>query len=294
VAGAPLSGSFTVSIAGTALPAEVAPQLVSVVVEDNLNLPDVVVLRFRDPARTVLASTGATVGAALTVGVVGPAEPAPVPLIEAEVTAVEAEIDATGTFTVVRGYDKAHRLFRGRHTDTYVQSTASDVAKKVAARAGLPTGTVEATTTVYPHLSQGGVSDWQFLSALAREIGYEVAVRQGRLDFRKPRTAAEAPPVQGAAQEPGPLVLQQGSNLIRLRAVVTSSDQVSEVEVRGWDVAAKRALVAAVPAFVVEAAARATASGPPGAGASSEPQAASPRAASSRARRAATRDMPPW
>ena len=37
-------------------------------------------------------------------------------------------------------------------------------------------------------------------------------------------------------------MLQQGSNLLRLRAGVTSADQVSQVEVRGWDVATKKAL----------------------------------------------------
>ena len=38
---------------------------------------------------------------------------------------------------MIRGYDQAHRLFRGRRTETYTQSTASDVATKVAQRAGL-------------------------------------------------------------------------------------------------------------------------------------------------------------
>ena len=40
----------------------------------------------------------------------------PEPLIEGEITALEAEFDAAGTFTVIRGYDQAHRLFRGRRT----------------------------------------------------------------------------------------------------------------------------------------------------------------------------------
>jgi len=36
-------------------------------------------------------------------------------------------------------------------------------------------GTVDATSTVFDHLSQGGVSDWEFLDGLAREIGHVVA-----------------------------------------------------------------------------------------------------------------------
>ncbi len=253
---APLPGHFEISVAGSPLPDELTPQLVSVVVEDNLNLPDVVVVRLRDPHRTAVKSANIRVGAPLTVAAVGAASSTPVPLVDAEVTAVEAEIDTTGTYTVVRGYDPAHRLFRGRHTATYQQVTASDVARTVAQRAGLQAGTIQPSSTVHPHLSQGGVSDWQFLSALAREIGYEVTVRKGKLDFRPPAKAADAPPARtepGAGVDPGPLVLQQGSNLLRLRASVTSADQVSKVQVRGWDVATKKALVAESPARTTSA-----------------------------------------
>ena len=62
------------------------------------------------------------------------------PLMTGEVTALEAEFDAGGTFTVLRGYDAAHRLFRGRRTEAYTQMTASDIALKVAQRAGLQVG----------------------------------------------------------------------------------------------------------------------------------------------------------
>lgn len=240
-----LTGSFTISVSGAALPAGLEQVLVSATVEHSLNLPDVVALRFRDPDRTFLAAAGIAIGAPLTVSVAGPDDAAPQVLIEAEVTALEAEFDATGTFTVVRGYDASHRLFRGRRTETYTQLTASDAARKVASRAGLGVGVIEATSTVFAHLSQAGVSDWQFLDALAREIGYEVCVRAGKLDFRKPRAASDAPAVGG---DPGPLVLQQGYNLLRFRAVVTSADQVKDVQVRGWDVARKQALIGVAPA----------------------------------------------
>jgi hypothetical protein len=45
---------------------------------------------------------------------------------------------------VIRGYDQTHRLFRGRHTESFVQMTASDIAKKVAQKAGLKIGEVGA------------------------------------------------------------------------------------------------------------------------------------------------------
>ncbi len=246
MAEAQVSNAFTVSVDGKPMPADLVPLMVSAVVDDSLNLPDLVILRFRDPDRTVLAKSGMKIGSKLVVAATSRGSTTPAPLITAEVTALEVEFDTTGTFTVVRGFDPAHRLFRGRRTETYTQVTASDVAKKVAQRVGLTLGTVDATSTVFDHLSQGGVSDWEFLDGLAREIGHEVAVKDGKFEFRAPKPATDAPPPKSEQAEP--LLLRQGSDLVRFRAVVTSAEQVKEVQVRGWDVASKKALVGTAPA----------------------------------------------
>lgn len=246
MAQAQISNAFTISVDGTPLPADLEPLLVSADVDDSLNLPDLVILRFRDADRTVLPKSKIKIGAKLVVAATSKASTAPEPLITAEVTALEVEFDATGTFTVIRGYDPAHRLFRGRRTETYTQVTASDVARKVAQRAGLPVGTVDATSTVFDHVSQGGVSDWEFLDGLAREIGHEVAVKDGKFEFRAPKHAKDAPAPRSEPAEP--LLLRQGTDLVRFRSVVTSAEQVKEVQVRGWDVARKQALVGTAPA----------------------------------------------
>lgn len=246
MAEAQVSNAFTVSVDGTPMPADLVPLMVSAVVDDSLNLPDLVILRFRDPDRTVLAKSGMKIGSKLVVAATSRGSTTPAPLITAEVTALEVEFDTTGTFTVVRGFDPAHRLFRGRRTETYTQVTASDVAKKVAQRVGLTLGTVDATTTVFDHLSQGGVSDWEFLDGLAREIGHEVGVKDGKFEFRAPNPATDAPAPKSEQAEP--LLLRQGNDLIRFRAVVTSAEQVKEVQVRGWDVASKKALIGTAPA----------------------------------------------
>ncbi len=167
-----------------------------------------------------------------------------------EITALEAEFDTGGTFTVLRGYDPAHRLFRGRRTESYTQMTASDIATKVAQRAGLKLGEVTSTSTVYDHVSQGGTSDWELLDSLAKDVGYEITVREGKFDFTKPASAGGAPSAGGASTT-NPLVLRLGTDLLRFRAVVTSAEQVKEVEVRGWDVASKKALTSTAPAKTV-------------------------------------------
>jgi len=243
----PTSAGFLVEIDGSPLPPEVAAQLASAHVDDSLRLPDMFVLRFRDQDRTVLAGAKVKIGSAAKISVQTSDGQTPEPLISGEVTALEAEFDSTGTFTVIRGYDQAHRLFRGRRTESYTQSTVSDVVTQVARRAGLKVGTLEMTSTVHPHLSQGGVTDWEFLDRLAREIGYEITVKDGSLDFRKPETAQTAPSGGGPGQS-NPLVLKMGTDLLRFRSVVTSAEQVKEVQVRGWDLAEKKALTANAPA----------------------------------------------
>ena len=243
----PTSAGFVVEIDGSPLPPEVAALLSAAYVDDSLRLPDLFVLRFRDQDRTVLTKSKAKIGSTAKISVQTSDGQTPEVLISGEVTALEAEFDNTGTFTVIRGYDQAHRLFRGRRTETYTQSTASDVATQVARRAGLKVGTVDSTSTVHDHISQGGVTDWEFLNKLAGEIGYEVLVKDGKFDFRKPQVAGNAPTAGGPA-DTNPLVLKMGTDLLRFRSVVTSAEQVKEVQVRGWDLAEKKALTANAPA----------------------------------------------
>jgi phage protein D/phage baseplate assembly protein gpV len=249
---APTSSGFLVEIEGSPLPADAKALLVSAHVDDSLRLPDTFVLRFRDTERIVITKSGAKIGSKVKVSVASDGSASPEALIQGEVTALEAEFDSTGTYTIIRGYDQAHRLFRGRRTETYTQSTASDVATKVAQRAGLSVGKVESTSTVFDHLSQAGVTDWEFLEGLAKQIGYEIAVKDGKFDFRKPQKA-DAAPAGGKAAAENPLVLRLGTDLLRFRSLITAAEQVKEVQARGWDLAQKKAFVATSPAKTTSA-----------------------------------------
>ena len=197
-------------------------------IDDSQRLPDMFLLRFRDPARIVLEQDQRQDRRQGQDQRDDRRRPDPEPLIEGEITALEAEFDAGGTFTVIRGYDQAHRLFRGRRTASYVQMTA-DIATKVAQRAGLKVGSVTSTRTVFPHLSQAGQTDWDVLDLLTRDNGYEVAVRDGSFSFSPPATAAKAPTASSGAP-PNPLVLELGKDLLRFRSVLSSAQQVGKVE----------------------------------------------------------------
>jgi phage protein D len=242
-----ITSTCLVEVDGTPLPADLAPLLVSAYVDDSQQLPDTFVLRFRDPNRLVLTKTGAKIGSKITVSVQVAGAAQPEALLSGEVTALEAEYDTGGTFTVLRGYDQTHRLFRGRRTAAYQQMTASDIATAIAQRAGLEIGEVTSTSTVYDHLSQAGQTDWEILSALARTANLEITVRDGKFSFAPPAVAGTAPSATGTT-DPEPLALQLGRDLLRFRSVLTSAGQVDSVEVRGWDVATKRALTTTQPA----------------------------------------------
>ncbi len=235
------SNNFRVEVEGQPLPDDVAKALVTAVADGHIALPDAFSLTFRDPARSVIADGKFTIGAKVKISVTSEADTGK-PLMTGEVTALEAEHDPGGTYTVVRGYDQSHRLLRGRRTETYADVTYADVARRVAQLAGLTAGTIDSTPTTHPHVSQGNQSDWEFLWGLAREVGHEVAVAEGKLHFRKPAPAA-AGPDSGSLTSSNPLQLSLGANLLRFRSVVTAAEQVKEVQVRGWDVAQKRSLI---------------------------------------------------
>ena len=103
-----------VSVDGSPLAADVLPALVRVVVHASVHLPGMFVLHFQDTSRDVLSRAAIRFGSKLTVAAASDASGVLTPLVTGEVTALEQESDAAGTWTVVRGYDSLHRLCRGR------------------------------------------------------------------------------------------------------------------------------------------------------------------------------------
>ena len=241
------TNQLLIEVAGQQLPADMAALLLQATIHDSRTMPDLFALSFRDPNNAVLEKTGIEIGSPVTLSVASNEANTPEKLLVGEVTALEKEHDGTGTVTTVRGLDKSHRLTRGRRVASYQQMTVSDVAQKVAQRAGLQVGAIDSTSTVHPQISQGNVSDWDFLRRLAADVGAEVAVVEGRLEFRRPTKATGAPATNSKATD-DPLVLELGRNLLRLRSMITSAEQVPQVQVRGWDITTKRAVTAVAPA----------------------------------------------
>jgi phage protein D len=236
-----------IEVEGQAMADEVDVLLEQVLVDDHLHLPDMFLLSFRDVDHSVAKQAHLHIGSKVKISAPTPTGGGLEVLIEGEVTSMEAEYDALGSRAVVRGYDGSHRLHRGRVTQTYQNVKDSDIARTVAGRAGLQPGTIDDSQTTHEHVSQVNLSDWDFLKARGDEIGFEVAVSEGKLHFRRPKPS-EGAPAQGDFQSSDPLQLVFGQDLLEFRPRVSSSEQVKDVKVRGWDPKAKHAVIGSAPA----------------------------------------------
>ena len=240
--GEEFSNTVLVKVNGTPLPDDVKPLLVTGYVDDSNHVPDLFLLRFSDEGGTVLAKAHFEIGAKVELSLQSTQPGGPGVLLAGEVTAIEVDVSEAGVFTVVRGLDASHRLFRGTRVEAYVNMTASDIVKKVAQRVGLPCE-VEATTTLLDHTTQEGVNDWDFLHRLAAEHDRMLTMADGKLRFVARTPASEAPGGTAGSRD-NPLVLERGVSLVNLRGTLTSDGQVAKVEVRGWDPQQKKEVVA--------------------------------------------------
>lgn len=131
----------------------------------------------------------------------------------------------------IRGFDKLHRLSRGRKQRTFMSMKDSDIASQIAGEHGL-SPEVDDSGTVHDHVFQPNLSDMDFLFSRAKPINFEVDCEDSKLIFKKPQVAA------------GPVgTYEYQKNLRRARFNISTSAQVSEVQVRGWSPKEKKEIV---------------------------------------------------
>jgi Bacteriophage probable baseplate hub protein len=149
-----------------------------------------------------------------------------------EIVALEPEFRQDGLPNLtVRGYDRLHRLQRGRKARTFVQQKDSDIASRIADESGL-TAKVDDSSVIHDHIYQHHQTDFEFLLERARRINYELSVEDKTLNFRALRNG------DGAL-----FTLTSGADLLRFNARRSAAAQPSEVSVRGWSVKDKAGVV---------------------------------------------------
>ncbi|MCO5188693.1 MAG: contractile injection system protein, VgrG/Pvc8 family [Anaerolineae bacterium] len=154
-------------------------------------------------------------------------------IFSGEITGLEPEfVSHSVPRLVVRGYDRRHRLMRGRKTRSFSQITDSDIVTQIGQDAGLRTD-VEDSKVTLAHVMQCNQTDLEFLQGRAQHIGYEIGFNEDTLHFRS--NPHNLSPV---------VTLAPDVDLLEFFPRLTTMAQTSEVTVRGWDAKQKTAIVA--------------------------------------------------
>jgi phage protein D len=227
---------FEILIDGTLLAVDVAAHVVEVSVEEDTELPsmfslEVVASDDMDDQFTWIDDAQLfAVGAVVEVkmGYAGQLES----IFKGEVTGLEPSFTANRLPSLtVRGYDRCHRLTRGRQTRTFLQKKDSDIASQIAREAGLTPDVVDSKVT-HEYVVQANQTDFDFLLERAGRINYEVVVADKSLRF------APVSNDKGAV-----LTLLADEDLLEFYPRLSAAGQVSNVAVRGWDARNKKEIV---------------------------------------------------
>jgi uncharacterized protein involved in type VI secretion and phage assembly len=161
-------------------------------------------------------------------------------VLEGEITAMECHFTRDSEAPmIIRGYDISHRLWRGRYNRSFQNMTDTDIVNKIAGEVGIPTGTIDETGGPYGYgdingsngyVFQENQTNLEFLRKRAARNGFEFFVQDGKLNFRKPKVDES-------------LELKWLKDVHSFQVRVSSAEQVSEVEVRGWDYEKKQSIV---------------------------------------------------
>ncbi|HEX4520561.1 MAG TPA: VgrG-related protein [Gaiellaceae bacterium] len=210
-----------VRVGGTKLDDAIGQKLVEARIQENLRLPDACLLRFSDPGLEKIDQFPIQIGSDIEVLLSAIDGTSLTSTFKGKVVSLEPEF-ASGTTLGFRAYDGSHQLHQTKTAATYQNMTASDIARKVAGRAGIDVGTVDSGGVAYDFIQQNNETDWEFLWKLASRIDFEVLVLDHKLYFRK------AGPPAGTQD----ISLKWGDTLISFNPRISGVQQVDEVTVR--------------------------------------------------------------
>lgn len=155
-------------------------------------------------------------------------------MIMGKITAVQTSFPASGLPQInVSGYDLTYCMGKGRKSrPPWHNKTDSYVVSQIAGEYGLKPKVVD-TVVEHPTTHQSQESDAQFIERLTNRNGYECFAFMKELTFR-PRPTKPTDPV---------VSLEWGKGLLSFSPELNIAEQVTKVEVRGWDVNTKREVV---------------------------------------------------
>jgi uncharacterized protein len=201
------------------------PAMFSIELNETLD-PDTQRFRWLD---SLVLTPGAEVR--IFMGYTSRPAPNPEPIFWGKLQSLAPAFQSSGVPALsVQGYDFSHGMQKRKSHFSGTDLRASEAAAEIARLNGLDAGGVEATRTIYASIRQSEEeNDADLLRRLAGDIGFEVFVRGKTLYFR--------PPDDGATEL---LTFEWRKNLVSFTPRLSTSAQVSEVVVRGWNPAAKQ------------------------------------------------------
>lgn len=223
-----------IKIGGSDVSQEFMADLIEVVVDSSLYLPAMFTILLNDPElKWADDTTSLDIGKEVEISVQPADADSPGTLVKGEIVALEPSFSSDGTTTMlVRGYDKSHRLHRGKKSRTFLQKKDSDLVSTIAGEVGL-SAQVDATTITYDYILQSNQTNWEFLQGRAARIGYKVWAADGKLYFKKgDATLGDGPELVFA------------ENLRSFRPVMAATHQADTIKVYGWDPKGKALLSA--------------------------------------------------
>ena len=159
-------------------------------------------------------------------------------VFKGEVVGIEPVYAANAPARVhIRGLNQLHRLMRGKKSVSYINVSDKDIVSKLCQSYGLSAdfGNSPPATPQYAHVYQHNLTDLEFLRTRAARIGFEVAVDDKKLYFRKRDDSDSG--IKLVFGVPGDSALE------RFMPRLSTAQQVSEVKVFGWDPVKKKEIV---------------------------------------------------
>ncbi len=220
---AQLASRIYLKFDGTSASEQVTDAIISVEVDNSLTLPDMFAIHLRDPNLSMIDDDTFSLGSEVEISAKAESG-SEVKILSGEITGIEPHlVRDIGPTLVLRGYDKSHRLNRGKKTRSFLQVTDSDIAKKIAQGASFR-NKADSTREVHDYVLQNNQTDWEFLIERAQRVGVRVFVKDDTLHFQQFPDVGEQTPT-----------LEWADNLLEFSARLTTAHQVSEVMVQGWD-----------------------------------------------------------
>jgi phage protein D/phage baseplate assembly protein gpV len=223
-----LLSQFYVKIDGQKASEDFMHDLTEVRVENSLHLPDVATLVLHD-ARLHWVDD-ASLAPGKTVQISAKSGQNEQPVFDGEIVELEPEFSPSMPHVVVRAFDRLHRLARGRFVRSYLNVSDEDLVRKIAQEVGLQVQ-MAPTSEVHAYVLQNNQTNLEFLRGRAAALGYTLFVKGKTLHCEPPRADGQ------------PIPLEWGATLTTFTPRMTTTGQVDDVIVRGWDPATKQEIV---------------------------------------------------